>query len=414
MILYNDSLQILEEAARDYIDSFVEEVALAQSVERILAEDLRARENSPAFDNSAMDGFAVNTEAMATQINSTNDWIPVQATIGAGDTDFKIEGLRDAVEIMTGAPIPDSYFDSVVRIEDVQVEAGAQGKKLIKLKSKPVLGGNIRRAGADTREGDLLLSKGDRVSCKHLLVLASQGISRLKVKKPIKIGILSTGKEIVEYETDELRFGQIRNSTGVYLEAALANASCAVKNYGIVRDKQELYIESVRRIFNEDVDILVSTGAVSMGAYDFVKPALKSIGAEIRFHKCAIRPGKPILFATIVHDSKTRFIFGVPGNPISTMVGLKFFIKPFIDLLLKGKPERPLIAVLATDTKKPEGLRCFYKAKVFSDGPEAEVESLKEQGSFMVKPLLKSNAWVVFPEEGTLVKRGTPVEVFSL
>lgn len=414
MILYKESLQILEEVAKNYINSFVEEVELTQSVERILAEDLRARENNPPFDNSAMDGFAINSEAIATHMNSANDWIPVQTIIGAGDTDFKIERLNDAVEIMTGAPIPNSYFDSVIRVEDVQVKFSSQGQKMIKLKSKPMLGDNIRRAGEDTKAGDVLLSQGERISCQHLLVLATQGISRLQVKKKIKIGILSTGKEIVEYKTSELRFGQIRNSTGVFLEVALSSPLYEVKNYGIIQDEQASYIDNIKNIFKQDVDVIISTGAVSMGVYDFVRPALESIGAKIHFHKCAIRPGKPILFASIVYDNKTRFIFGVPGNPIATMVGLRFFIKPFIEFLLRSKPEQPFIAVLTSDIKKPEGLRCFFKAKVSSDGQEAKVESLKGQASFMVSPLLKSNAWVVFPEEGTLVERGTPVEVFTL
>lgn len=414
MISYSESLQILEEVAQTHTGELAEEVVLAQSVDRVLAEDLWARENNPPFDNSAMDGFAINTAAIADLAVASNNWIPVQTRIGAGDTAFHVEPLEGAVEIMTGAPLPNPYYDSVVRVECVQVKENQQGQKMIRLNSKPLLGENIRRTGEDTKVGDLLLCKGERVSHQHLLVLATQGISRLKVKKQIKIGILSTGKEIVDVERKELRFGQIRNSTGVYLESALSSPLYEVKNCGISQDDEASYLAMIQELFDEDVELLISTGAVSMGVYDFVRPALESIGAKIHFHKCAIRPGKPILLASVDHKGKTRFIFGLPGNPISTLVGFRFFIRPFIDFLLQCKPETPFTAVLASDTKKPEGLKCFFKAKMFADGPKTMVESFRGQSSFMVSPLLQSNAWVVLPEEGTLIRAGTHVEVFTL
>lgn len=434
MISYSESLKILEEAARTYPNDENEDVDLLQSVERVLAEDLRARENNPPFDNSAMDGFAINAAAITAFMNSSNNCIPVLTLIAAGDSannyvrngvyqcaddgdddsDFQIERLEGAVEIMTGAPIPHPYYDTVVRVEDVHVTINQYGQKMIQLNSKPRVGDNIRRTGEDTRAGDLLLGKGERISRKHLLVLATQGFSRVKVKKQIKVGILSTGKEIVDYATEKLRFGQIRNSTGIYLESSLANPLYKVKNYGIIPDNPTTYLEKLKELFDEEVELFISTGAVSMGVYDFVKPALESIGSKVHFHKCAIRPGKPILFSTLIYNGKTRYIFGLPGNPISTLVGFRFFIRPFIDFLLRGSLEKPLTAVLASDIKKPEGLKCFYKAKMFSDGPETKVEALKGQASFMVSPLLQSNAWMVLPEEGTTIKCGTQVEVVTL
>lgn len=411
MISYGESLKILKDIAKLYRSDLEEEVSIDKSIGRVLTEDIFAQENNPSFDNSAMDGFAVNTTATSILVNS---WIPVKALIGAGDPALEIQKIEGAVEIMTGASIPSAYYDSVVRVEDVEVKTDPSGKKMIRLSVPPKLRDNIRIAGEDTKVGDKLLSKGQVISCQHLLVLATQGISRVKVKRKIEIGILSTGKEIVDYHSKELQFGQIRNSTGVYLESSLVSPLFKVSNYGIIQDEQGLYIERIKKIFENDIELLISTGAVSMGVYDFVKPALESIGAKVHFHKCAIRPGKPILFATVVYNQKVRFIFGVPGNPISTLVGLKFFIRPFLATLLDCETERPLLAVLASDTKKPDGLKCFFKAKVFSEGVETKVEPLKGQASFMVSPLLQSNAWVVFPEEGSLMKRGTQVEVFNL
>ena len=411
MISYGECLKILKDIAKLHRSDLEEDISLDQSVGRVLNEDLFAHENSPSFDNSAMDGFAVNTAAVSNLVNS---WISVNALIGAGDSALKIQPAEGAVEIMTGAPIPNSYYDSVVRAEDVEVKTDPLGHKMIRLRAEPKLKDNIRFAGEDTKVGEKLLSKGQVISCQHLLVLATHGISCVKVKRKIEIGLLSTGKEIVEYQSKELQFGQIRNSTGVYLQSALTSPLFKVSNYGIIKDEHETYIERIKKIFENDIELLISTGAVSMGVYDFVKPALESIGAKVHFHKCAIRPGKPILFATVIYDKKIRFIFGVPGNPISTLVGLKFFIRPFLDSFLECEVEKPRLAALVSDTRKPEGLKCFFKAKVFSDGVETKVESLKGQASFMVSPLLQSNAWVVFTEEGSLMKRGTQVEVFNL
>ncbi|HMN67745.1 MAG TPA: molybdopterin molybdotransferase MoeA [Bdellovibrionales bacterium] len=414
MISYDESLKILNEMSVRHPHHRSEGVSLSQAVGRILAGDIVAIEDNPPFDNSAMDGFAVNTASVGSEIDLTKKWIPVQTLISAGDTDVNADKGKGAVEIMTGAMVPDPYFDAVVRVEDVDQSRDEFGNKMIRLKSNPVVGENIRRAGEDTRIGDTLLSKGMRISNEHLLALATQGFSRLEVKRKIKVAILSTGKEIVPFETKDLRLGQIRNSTGPYLEASLLDPSLEVKSRGIIQDDPDLYIQELKNIFSDDCDILISTGAVSVGVHDFVRPALESIGAKIHFHKCAIRPGKPILFGSVCFGNRTRFIFGVPGNPVSTAVGLRFFIKPFIDLLLTGRREKPMRAVLISDTKKPEGLKCFFKAKMNLDGPEARVESLKGQSSFMVSPLIQSNAWVVFPETGSYVKRGTEVEVFNL
>lgn len=414
MISYDDSLKILNEVSNKHPHVQVEVVQLSHAVGRILAKDIVAIENNPPFDNSAMDGFAVNFASIKNRIDITKKWIPVQALVCAGDVDIKTDKNSSAVEIMTGAPIPGPYFDTVVRVEDVDQMKDEFGNKLIRLKSSPVVGENIRRSGEDTKIGDVLFVKGMRISNEHLLALATQGFSQLEVKKQIKIAVLSTGKEIVPHETKELRLGQIRNSTGVYLEAALSDSSLKIENYGIIQDDPDQYVQKVKSIFNDESDILISTGAVSMGVHDFVRSALESIGADVHFHKCAIRPGKPVLFASFNYKNRTRFIFGVPGNPVSTAVGLKFFIKPFIDLLLTGNTEKPRRAVLSSDTKKPDGLRCFFKAKLSLDGPEARVESMKGQASFMVSPLIHSNAWVVFSETGSCVKKGTEVEVFDL
>ncbi len=414
MMTHQESLEILKSVASNFPILESETVPLAKAVGRILWEDIAARENNPPFDNSAMDGFALHFDSLPKLQASADGWIPVQVLISAGDRDFQIQKEEAAIEIMTGAPIPDAYFDTVIKVEDVEQKRDKNGVKWIRIQSQPRRGDHIRRCGEDTRVGDLLLSKNQRLNCEHLLALATQGISFLKVKRRVQVAILSTGKEVVPFESPKLDFGQIRNSTGIYLQTVLSHPALKVVNEGIIKDDPDLYVQKLGKIFNDDTDILISTGAVSMGVHDFVRPALESLGAMIHFHKCAIRPGKPVLFATLDWKGKRKFLFGVPGNPVSTAVGLRFFVKPFVDLLLSGEIEKPIHAVLTADTQKPEGLKCFFKAKVDLENPEPSVESLKGQASFMVAPFIQSNAWVVFPEPGEIIKQGTKVEVFTL
>lgn len=414
MISFDESQKILKQIARAYKVDQCEDIDLAEAVDRVLAEDLFARENNPPFDNSAMDGFAVNTKEVCEIFERGECKIPVQAVLGAGDnqTDFNIK--NGALQIMTGAPIPNSNYDSVIRVEDAEVYSDERSQMYFSIHSKPRLGENIRRAGEDSMRGDCLLHAGTLIKGQHLLALASQGIAKLKVKSQLGIAILSTGKEIVDYHESDLNHGQIRNSTGIYLQATLKSPAYRIKDYGIIADEAESYLEQLKKTFKEGVDVIISTGAVSMGVFDFVRPALESLGAEIHFHKCAIRPGKPILFATLIYDGKARFIFGVPGNPVSTLVGCHFFVQPFLQCLLGLEVKPPIKATLINDVKTPTGFKTFLKAKLHFEDGEAFVESLKGQASFMVSPLLNSNALAILSEEESFYKQGTKIEVYQL
>ena len=151
-----------------------------------------------------------------------------------------------------------------------------------------------------------------------------------------------------------------------------------------------------------------------MGKYDFVKAALQALGAEIHFHRCAIRPGKPVLFASFVFQGTLRYFFGVPGNPVSTAVGMRFFILPFLQHWRGQRAEAQRWLPLLTEVKKPEGLRCFFKAEIVNDGLMSGVRILPGQASYMVSPLLIATSWVILPEEGETIAAGTPVEVLDL
>lgn len=414
MISYQESQEILKKVASQFSMTEMEEVELENSVGRILAAPIYSREMNPPFDNSAMDGYALKLSRLTQAEITGEQWIPVEGLIAAGDSDYEVLDDCKAVEIMTGAPLPSLHHNSVIRVEDVHQRVSEKGRKEIRLKNGPNAGENIRRAGEDTKAGEILLEKNEMIQIRHILPLATQGITKLQVFRKLEVGIISTGQEIVDYRTKMLRPGQIRNSTGIYLEKVMESSRINLKNFGIVTDNPEVYRRVLLEALDGGIDVVVSTGAVSMGVFDFVRQILEKMGAHVHFHKCAIRPGKPILFASLKYEGRTKFVFGVPGNPVSTAVGFNFFIKPFFDSIFGIPIQRNQTMKLLERVDKPEGLQCFFKAQILNEGDGQKVRALKGQASFMVKPLLESDAWVVLPEYGRFIEKGEMVEVMPI
>jgi len=412
MVRYDEALAIFSQFGSS---PEFEDIAIADAIGRVLSETLVAREASPPFDNSAMDGFAVSSARLSLAARENPIELKAQGCLAAGDAPTGFYSADRAVEIMTGAVLPSDVYDAVVKIEDVEVKRGPDGRALsVRFHGPAKAGENVRRRGEDFKDGQTVLEKGARIEPQHLLAMTTLGWGRVRVAKAPRFAILSTGNELVPYDTRVLKPGQIRNSTALYLEAYLRARGFPLRNLGSIGDTVGAFKRTVTQAFEEGADILISTGAVSMGQFDFVRPALEEMGARIHFHKCAIRPGKPILFASLEAGGRKRFIFGVPGNPVSTAVGLRFFVLPFVACLLGARNEVVRRMPLAEDVGKPEGLKCFFKAETMLTEEAAKVRALKGQASFMVSPLLKANAWVVLPERGILAEAGMMVEVFDL
>jgi molybdopterin molybdotransferase len=407
MIPYREALdRVRESAGRRRADTGIEETPLEAAVGQVLARELRAPREVPAFANSAMDGFAVRTAAFGP------DPAPVLAIAGevaAGDRPPHAGGIGDgasAWEIMTGAPVPEPC-DAVIRVEET--ERVSPGR--VRLKRLPSPGENVRPAGEDFHPGDRLLAAGVRITPEHVLVLASLGLARIPVWRRPRIAVISTGPELVELaaEAGDLPVGRIYNSTAPYLRARLGAFGAEVSYFGVVPDDPAHFHTLLGTILRSDPDLVVTTGAVSMGKHDFILPALADAGAQVIFHRVAIRPGKPIAMAEWA-DRPTVF-FGLPGNPISTAVGCRFFVEPWLRAKLGRSPERPRQATLAEPFAKPEGLQCFLKAAIDSDTRRAWV--LPGQASSLVGPLLRAQAWLVAPE-GPAPQVGEAVTLFPL
>jgi len=401
MIAYSEALQHLMEAAAPLP---AERLALHEAAGRILAMDIISGQSLPPFDNSAMDGFALR--ANGTPFESDTEFV-VQGWQAAGDAGA--EGGDGAWEIMTGARMPVG-LDTVVPIENVEILASEQGRPTrIALKSGVKPGQHVRLRGQDVEEGERVLQAGQALDINARTLLHAIGVAEVAVVARPKVAVIATGKELVTEAAQALDSGQIRDSNRPYLIGRLQAAGAEVVWQGTVGDDVAAFDAVLDDALAAGAKVLISTGAVSAGRYDFIPDALRARGARIVFHKVAIRPGKPLLFAVLPDGA---LYFGLPGNPVSAAVGQRFFVEPVLRRLL-GLAAEPLLQLpLQADVRKPPGLRFHARARVDVDAQgRLSARVLSGQESFRLKSMLQANAWVVLEGEGDLVAAGTPVRV---
>ena len=373
----------------------------------VCAKDINAPISVQPFDNSAMDGFAVLHDDIADVAENNPIILKCVMVIAAGDPipDAQIKS-GECAQIMTGAPVPVGV-DSVVPIECVSVD----GDNIV-FTQEAVQGSHIRKAGEDFQKGAPVLKSGDALGVQHIMALATLGVSEVEVFRKPRVVSLTTGKELVDNLSAELESGQIYNSNGPYIKAALKVLGAEIVSCATVDDDLSVFQGKLEDLMKDDVDVVISTGAVSAGAFDFVKEALENIGAEILFHKVLARPGKPILFARLPNGT---LYFGLPGNPAASSVGLRFFVSAALRAMRSQEAEKPSHAKLMTPFSKKEGWRMFLKAKTegWEDGL-LTVDLFAGQASFMVSPFLQMNCWAVAKEDCGALKAGDIVDVYPL
>jgi len=405
MISYATALQHILQACRPLPP---ERLPLTQAGGRVLAQDVQAREDLPPFDNSAMDGFAL---AGGGTVLAPGREFMVAGSQAAGDGAAAY--ARDACEIMTGASLPQG-LDSVVPVEQASVlERDGEGRPLrIRLEAAVAPGAHVRGRGQDVAVGDRVAIAGTRLTPASHMLLAALGVASLSVHPQVQVALFTTGRELVDDPAQPLLPGQIRNSNGPYLADRLHEAGARVVHRQTVGDDAVALLASLERGLAAGAHVVLSTGAVSMGRHDFVPDALRSLGATIVFHKVAIRPGKPLLFARLPGG---QLYFGLPGNPVSSAVGMRFFVEPALRALLGLAQEQPLLLPLAAEARKKPGLQFFLKARVaLNDGAKLHVEVMAGQESFRIKPLLHANAWAVLDAHAETLPAGTLVPAFGL
>ena len=396
MLPHEDALRLVRDAARGRGLLPAETVALSDALGRTTAEPVSGVDAIPPFDNSSMDGYALASARAA----GAPALLPVLGTIMAGDPP-RCQAESGAWRIMTGAPIP-AGCDAVVPVERTRATPDGRGVEILE---SPHPGDFVRGRGRDFAEGALVCPEGSVLTARHLLALAAVGRREVSVRRRPRVALISTGRELVTPGAP-LEPGQIRDATSSYLAAALPLLGCDFESHGVVADDPAAFERRLDRL--RGVDLVLTTGAVSMGDADFIPSSLAKLGAETVFHKAAIRPGKPVLFARF---PKGPFVFGLPGNPVSTVVGLRFFAEPLIRELLGRPVEAPSRARLSAAVEKPEHLKCFFKARHVSPGV---VEILPGQQSFQIYSLLSSDCWAILPLGKSSLAEGEEIEVMPL
>ncbi|WP_415064238.1 molybdopterin molybdotransferase MoeA [Bdellovibrio sp.] len=408
MIAYREAILKIQEAAQKR-PLQEERVPLLMGVGRTLTEDLFSSENLPAKDNSAMDGFVVRSEETLTATPEKPCLFPVLGYVAAGDAFVQRDDLEGGVYgIMTGALLPERDFDAVVKVEDVEVFFDG-GMSFICVKAPVPKGNNVRPQGSDFLKGARILKRGHSLRHEDVMALASLGYSEVCVFKKLKVGVISTGKEVVPYATAMVTPQQVRNSSAPFLQSYFSSLGCDVDIFEQNEDSPQKFHQKFQELLMNNYDVLLTTGGVSMGNWDYVTDALSELGVRTEFHKVAIRPGKPLLFG--VHEETRTAVFGLPGNPVSTAVGASFFVTPYLKTLRGESTQRALNIPCSHAIKKPQGLRCFFKARIECDNGVSRVRILPGQGSYMLHSLLEANCWAVLPEEGDFLEEGATVEV---
>ncbi len=388
MISYLDAIQILLSQATP---TKTETRKVVDAIGCVASQDIASTMNLPRFQNSGMDGFAVRCEDIASASKENPVNLKILRAIAAGDAIPLIEG-KGTEQIMTGAPVPDQY-DAVIPVEEVEINGD-----ILTLRRPGVLQENVRKAGEDIALGEVFIQKGDLITNERLLLLAALGVSEIEVFKIPDLYIFSTGKELVDHTESNLKESQIYNSNAPYLVAIAKMHGLNAIYKGTIADDEAIFKQQISSIPQDSM--IITMGAVSKGVWDFIPKSLEELGAKTHFHRVNIRPGKPFLFSTLPNGNQ---VFGLPGNPISTAVGFRFFLLPLFRFMRGQAPEKYIQAKLVNSFKKKINFRQFLKAHFsISDQGEACVEILGGQESFKISPLARCNAWVILEERENL------------
>lgn len=382
----------------------VEEVDLLNSLNRILAEDVYADINLPSFDNSAMDGYAVKFNP------SRNQW-KIVGEISAGN--YKQFTLDDntTVLIMTGSKLP-SNTSAVIPVEDVVIENGcvklAEGKSFKEYQ-------HIRKTGEDLSAGILALNKNQLITSNKISLLGACGKAKVKVYRKLKFGVLATGDELVDIDS-KISGDKVRGTNLYSIISAVKEFNMDAVNFGFVNDDKEKIKSKLVEAFESDINILLTSGGVSVGKYDYLKEIFAELRIETKFWKINIKPGKPMAFGIYNRECRTKFVFGLPGNPVSSYVNFMIFIKPAVLELYGIKNKNIVKAELIEPVLKKDNKRNFLRG-VLEFNPEKGkyfVKAAQEQSSADMTRLANANCLIMVEEERTNPQKGEEVECIMI
>jgi molybdopterin molybdotransferase len=401
---------VLEHAQRlaSAIPRCTERLSLLDALHRVLAAPVLADRNLPPFHRSTRDGYAIQAASLA-----TGDWLPVIGTLRAGEAaPFAPLAIGAALEIMTGAPVPEGA-DAVVMLEHVEIGSGILDGKIRLQPDRTVRPGNhIVPAASEAHVGDPLVAAGTRIILTHIGALAAAGAPQVAVFAKPRVAILATGDELVEIDATPQPH-QIRNSNSYSLSAQVTVAGGEPVRLGIAHDNLDDLRAHLERA-QKSCDLLLLSGGVSAGKYDLVEQALAERGAVFHFTGVRIQPGKPTVFGELPpkgSDAAPLPFFGLPGNPVSTLVTFLLFAAPLLRALAGEATPAPRFAqARLTAAEPPADITRFLPAHLDADWDHATVRRIPWQGSGDLAATAQSNCFVVLAP-GTAIEAGATVQV---
>ncbi|MDZ7935792.1 MAG: molybdopterin molybdotransferase MoeA [Emticicia sp.] len=375
-----------------------ERVSINDALGRVLAEKLCADRDFPPFNRVTMDGIAMQFA----QLEAGQTTFEIEATAAAGNPQKTLQNAQNCIEVMTGAMIP-LNTDAVIRYEDIEIKNNIARIFVDSIKK----GQNIHTKGSDRKEGDVIVAKGKKLSAAEIGVAATIGKNEILVQRKLRAVVISTGEEIVPITETPLPH-QIRTSNGYALQACLKNWGLETENI-LLPDNQEVIEQKIAE-FIETFDVLILSGGVSAGKFDFVPKALENQGVKKLFHKVSQRPGKPFWFGKSANGTA---VFALPGNPVSTFMCLNRYFKKWLDAS-QGIENQQLMAELAEDfVFKPE-LTFFLQVKLsYTLTGKILAKPVEGHGSGDLANLVEADAFLELPLERSLFRKGEVFKVFG-
>ncbi len=407
----NSYTSALKHLIKNKISIKDEKISINNSLNRVSSSDIVSSINYPSSDNTAFDGYAINSrETNLLNIKNPKKFKIIK-TLAAGDNPYiKKIPKYSAIEVMTGAIIQ-KPFDTIIPVEKVELLVNKSKSKYLILKNKFKKNEFIRPAGSDFKKGDKIIKKGQFINSNHILALKTLGIEKIFVKRKIKVVFYPTGNEISD--SKKIPNWKIRNSNTNYLNSFTKNLPIKFIVKKILRDKDnQIFKKEISKNMKSKSDIIITSGAVSAGKFDFIPSIIKKFKLKSMFKGVNIRPGKPIMFAKF---NNNMCFFGLPGNPISSAACFRFFVLPHIFKSLGAVSEKPVIAKLGYKFQKKKNFTRFIKGKlIFTKKGEVEFEVNKGQESYKIGSFTKSNAWGVFKDGVSKFNKGTRIDCYSL
>jgi molybdopterin molybdotransferase len=395
MITVQQAEQLILENTRDY---GAEIVLFDEALGRVLAENIKADRDLPAFNRVTMDGIAIDYQSFKQGITTFN----IKATQAAGDKPISIDNANQCIEIMTGAALPDSV-DTVIRYEDVELKDG----KATILTDNVKKGQNLHIKGADKKQGDLLLTPGQLITPAIISLIASVGETELRVKRLPRVVVISSGDELVDVQSTPSAY-QIRKSNSYMLQAILAEKGLKADIRHIPDDPET--IKQQLQICLQNYDVLLLTGGISMGKFDYIPQVLKDLQVNQVFHKVQQRPGKPFWFGR--HDNGV-VVFAFPGNPVATFMCTQRYFIPWLNASLGLAPKQPVYAILTTDFSFQPQLQYYLQVKLnFNEQGQLLATPVEGNGSGDFANLADTDAFMELPLEKNEFKKGEAYRVW--